>query len=649
MFNFIRKHQRLMQLVLLILILPSFVLIGVSGYTNYVSGDEDLVKIGDSAVTTQDFDLARRNQLNELQRSMGGAFDPAIVDTPEAKQQLLDSLIERRVLIEIASKERFSVSDSALRQAIAAMPELQEDGVFSAQRYNQLLAGAGIASKDFEQSQRAELALSRVVAPVVNTAILPENISAALQKVLLDSRTIQLHTFSADQYLADQQPTDEEIKAWYDKNQEQLRLPDYVNVDYVLLNEEAAVQSVADINEADLIAYYEQNKARFISPARIHLSHILILPGTTDSEHQAAQQLAKELSIKAQANPSAFAELAKTESQDRGSAAAGGELGWITQGNWPEVLQNAVFALKKDEVSGVIEGPDGYHIFKANDFQAEQGQSFDTVRAQITDEVRQQLAAERFADMATQLTNLVYENPESLDVAADALGVPIQQSLGVARDRVLTNTELGLDQQPSSHTSLLEDPRVRRALYSASSLEQQQNAGVIELASDSIIAVRVNQFVPSHVPALEQLYDAVKLQLQQEKALLVARELGESNLLSLKQGADTDLSFTDPTEVSRVNSGQLPKATLDALMAVELEQLPAFVGAQTEDGYQLVKIIGKESVSPDPMIADFLQQQLQQLWGNAQEQAYMLALREQLGTKVLPALEKAMTAELTED
>ena len=104
-----------MQLVLLILILPSFVLIGVSGYSNYVSGDEDLVKVGDQAVTAQEFDMARRNQLNDLQRSMGGAFDPALVDTPAAKQQLLDSLVDRRVLIEIATKERFSVSDSALR------------------------------------------------------------------------------------------------------------------------------------------------------------------------------------------------------------------------------------------------------------------------------------------------------------------------------------------------------------------------------------------------------------------------------------------------------------------------------------------------------------------------------------------------------
>lgn len=646
MFNFIRRHQRLMQLVLLILILPSFVLIGVSGYSNYVSGDEDLVKVGDQAVTAQEFDMARRNQLNDLQRSMGGAFDPALVDTPAAKQQLLDSLVDRRVLIEIATKERFSVSDSALRQAIAAMPELQEDGVFSAQRYNQLLAGAGITTRDFEQSQRAELAISRVLAPIVDTATLPQIINDELQKVLMDSRTVQLHAFTADQFLAEQSVTDEEIKAWYDANQDALRLPDYVNVDFLLLNEDAAVKNVASISEDDLQAYFDQNKARFTSPARINLSHILVLPGSDDSEHQAAQQLAKDLAAKAQANPADFAELAKTSSQDRGSAQSGGELGWITQGNWPEVLQNAVFALRKGEVSGVIEGPDGYHIFKANDFLPEQKQSFESVKAQITDEVRQQLAAERFADMATQLTNLVYENPENLNAAADALGLPIQTAQGVARDRLLNNAELGIDQQAFSTAALLEDPRVRRALYTAQSLEQQQNAGVIELASDSIVAVRVNQFVAAHVPSLDQLHDQVKKQLEQEKALAAAREAGKKQLAELQAGAQATIEFSESLDVSRVDNQQIPKTTLDVLMSAEINQLPAFVGADSDNGFHLVKIVGKDSSSPDPMIADFLQKQLQQLWGNAQEQVVMQALRDQLEVKQLPASEQAMSAEL---
>lgn len=644
MFNFFRQHQRLMQLVLLILILPSFVLIGVSGYSNYVSGDTDIVKVGDQAVTSQEFDMARRNQLNELQRSMGGAFDPELADTLEAKQQLLNALIDRRVLIEIATKERFSVSDSALRNAIASMPELQEDGVFSPQRYNQLLAGAGIASKDFEQSQRAELALNRVIEPVVRSASLPPVVAQALQKVLTESRTIQLHHFNTDAFIAQQHVDEAEIKAWYESHQDQLRLPDYVNADFIVLNEEAAIKNVPTLKEDDLRAYYEQNKARFLTPARIHLSHILIHPGINDTEHQAAQQKAKELAQKAQADPTGFADLAKAESQDTGSASSGGELGWITHGNWPEALQSAVFALNKGDVSGVIEGPDGYHIFKANDFQPEQSQSFDSVRSQITDEVRQQLAAERFAEMATQLTNLVYESPESLDVAADSLGVTVFNAKGIARDRLLDEADIGAQDNP--YASLLDDVRVRRALYAPTSIEQKQNAGVIELSSDTLVAVRVNEFIPSHVPTLDQVQAVVKEQLLRDKALAAAQAAGTTELSQLQAGAKPSVSFGESIEVSRINSQNITKETVDALMRADTTQLPTYVGVSNDDGYELIKIVAKESGSPDPMIEDFLNLQLQQLWGNAQEQAFMQALREQLQVKELPAAQEALNSEL---
>ena len=489
MFNFIRKHQRLMQLVLLILIVPSFVLIGVGGYTNYNSGDEDLVTVGSQAITLQEFDMARRNQLNDMQRSMGERFDPALIDTPQAKQQLLSSLINRRALIEIATTGHFSVSDAALRQAIAKMPEMQVEGVFSAERYNQLLAGAGMSSRDFEQSQRAEQALSRVLLPVIETAELPKDISTELQKILTESRTIEVHNFSADQFTASQEISEQEITAWYESNADQLQLPDYVNADFILLNEAAAVSSVKEVSEEDLQAYYEQNKSRFFTPARTHLSHILIEGGANDSDQEAARQRAKIIADELKKAPDTFADVAKTQSEDKGSAANGGELGWITQGNWPESLEKAVFALNQGDVSGVVEGPDGYHIFKVNAYEAEQSQPFDVVKNDIIEEVRQQLAAEQFAEMATQLTNLVYESPDSLNAAADALGLPIDQGVGVARDRLLSNAELGITAQPVKGAELLDDPRVRRALYSSQSLEQGQNAGLIELSSDSIIAV----------------------------------------------------------------------------------------------------------------------------------------------------------------
>ena len=646
MFNFIRKHQRLVLLVILILILPSFVLIGVSGYSSYTSGDDELVTVGDQAITSQEYDAARRNQLAMLQRSMGGAFDPALFETPQARQQLLDSLVDRLVLIEIATKDHFSVSDTALRQAIAATPELQENGTFSPELYTRLLAQQGISIKDFEQSQRAELALRRVIEPVIQTAVLPDFILSELEEILLETRLVQTYDVMVSDLQDQQTVTDDEIQTWYQANQDQLRLPDYVNVDYVLLNEDAAVQSVPAVSEEDLSAYYEQNKTRFVTPARTNISHILLQ--TSGSNAQEVLQAAKDLAQQAKAAPATFAELAKQHSQDKGSAASGGELGWITQGTWPEVLQNAVFALQEGEVSDVIEGPDGYHIFKVNAFQPEQNQPFESVRAELAEEVRQQLAAEKFAEMATQLTQLVYESPDSLEAAADALGLDVLQAQGVTRDRVLSATELGLEGDSSAHLDLLTDPRVRRALYSAQSLQDKQNAGVIEIASDTIVAVRVNEFVPEHVPSLEQLHDQVLVALQQEKAVAAARALGQEQLAALQAGDAANIEFSPEQSVSRIAPGALSGNSIEALMAPEADQLPAYVGVDLPSGYQIIKVLSQEQIDLSPMLSAAIQGQLQQVWTNAQEQAFMAALREQLGVKQLPEADAVLFADSEE-
>src|SRR5690606_9581551 len=252
MFDFIRTHQRLMQLVLLVLILPSFVLIGVSGYTNYVSGDHDIVTLAGTSITQQEFDQARRNQLQQLQQTSQGGFDPAILDNPAARSALLESLIDRRLLVETARKERFSVSDATLRQTIAAMPQLQVDGRFSAERYNEVLASAGLTTRDFEQSQRGELALNRVLGPVAMTATVPALVADQLKLALTEQRTVRLLAYPASEHENSVTISDADIQAWYDANKQSLELPEQVSVQYLLLNEAAAMENLPEISDEDL-------------------------------------------------------------------------------------------------------------------------------------------------------------------------------------------------------------------------------------------------------------------------------------------------------------------------------------------------------------------------------------------------------------
>uniref|UniRef100_UPI00333F87A3 SurA N-terminal domain-containing protein n=1 Tax=Castellaniella defragrans TaxID=75697 RepID=UPI00333F87A3 len=649
MFDFIRTHQRLMQLILLILVVPSFVLIGVSGYSTYVSGDHAIAEVGKASVTQDEFDEARRNQLQQMQASSQGRFDPALLDNPQARRALLDQLIDRRVQILVAADKHFSVSDGALRRDIAAMPQMQVEGQFSADRYNEVLAAAGLTPRDFEAGQRAELALGRVLGPVGATAGLPQPVLDGIKRALTEERTVALRVFKPADHADGVRVEDQDIQAWYDANQDELRLPEQVSAYYIVLDEAAALAGVPTVDEARLKEYYEQNKAKYVLPARINVSHILIkLPaGATDDVDRQALAKAKDLAERARAEPSQFAELARKESQDAGTARNGGELGWVQRGVWPLNLEQAVFALSKGEISDPVKGQDGYHVFIVNDKQAEKGETFAEARPKIEDEVRHQLAAERFADMATKLTGLVYDNSTSLEPAAKALGLELRHATGIARDRLLDKDDAGPQAASASpDVALLGDVRVRQALFSSQVLADKQNSGVIEISPDTMLAVRVDTVEPAHVPALDLVRDRIRERLVAERTQQATVAAGEAALLAL-QGAQEPSAegFGEPLAISRLNPMGLSKTVLDTAFGAPAVKLPAFAGTALPQGYVIVRVDQVQDGTTDNPALDGLGAQLAQVWAGTEERAVMAGLRHQLQVRLTPEGEKMIAGE----
>lgn len=650
MFDFIRSHQRLMQFVLLVLIVPSFALIGVSGYSSYVSGDHDLVKVGESAVTMQEFERARTNQLRQMQEASPGGFDPAVLDAPQVRAALLESLVDYRVQAATAAQERFSVSDTALRQSIAAMPQLQLNGEFSPERYNDALAAVGMTTRDFEQSQRFELALSRVLGPVAKTASMPPAVIQHLEHALTDARIVRLHRYTADAFLDEISVSDSDIKAWYDEHKQNFEIPDQASAQYLLLDEAAAMANLPKVTDSDLKNYYEQNKARFTQPGRINLSHIQINApaGASPEERDAALEQATKVAEMAQNDPAAFSELAKEHSQDAGSARNGGSLGWVTQGTWPAALDTAIFALDEGQVSDVVEGPGGYHVFIANEVRAEQIQTLDDVRDTVQDEILHQMGAERFADMATRLTGLVYDNPDSLEPAAQALGVNLKVAGGITRDGLLPTEQAGADAAAASQdASILADVRVRQALFSPQVLNERQNSGIIEISPDTMLVVRVQDIKPAHIPELDQVADRIREQLISQQAHEQAVAAGQSALSELVQDGnnaidESSYDFGEPLTVSRINPQGLEKSVLDAALALDSDATPGYAGVENSRGFVLVYVEGVAEQSADAGLLAALPAELTQLWGQAEERAVLKAMRVQAKVEFLPEAQEAV-------
>jgi peptidyl-prolyl cis-trans isomerase D len=648
MFDFIRSHRRWMQLVLLLLVVPSFLFFGIEGYVGFMSKDKDLAEVNGVAITQPEFDAVRRNQLEELRQMLGAQFDAEAIDTPAFRERILNDMIDRLVIAEAAMQGRYTVSDEQIRDTIASIPAVQQNGVFSPERYRQVLAAQGMTPADFEMRVRSDLILSQVLGPIGSTASAPTRVVDELMTALTQQRTVALRRFNASAYAGDVQVTEADILAWYDANAETLRLPESVNIEYVVLDEDAASTGLT-VLAAEIEAFYQQNQARYGQPEQRRVSHILreVAPDADQATKDAAKAKAQELVDRLKADPSQFAALASEYSQDPGSASQGGDLGWISKDTLVPEVEEAVFKLEPNTISEVIESPFGYHVGVVTQIQAASIKPLDQVRDEVEAEVMRQMASARFAELASGLTSLVYDQRDALEPIAQQLGLELRKVQGLSRNGLLPDA-LFVRVAPVSDAQqeVLNNPRVLQVAFSPDVLQDRFNSGVIETAPGTLVALRVDQVNPSVVPALAQVTDLIREQLVSEGALKLARQAGQAAFSAIAGGSEQPVGFAPDEVVSRQDSGNLSSAELGAVMKLPETQVPKAIGVDTPDGYSILDVKAVNAGEPLPQAnQQQFKNQLSQAWGRAEEQAALQVLRRLFNVQILPDAQTVIEGE----
>jgi len=649
MFDFIRNHQRWMQLILLLLIVPSFVFFGVQGYSGFMATEPELVSVGDQPITLGQFNQARTAQLEQYRNALGGQFDPAAFDTPEFREQLLNRMIDEQTVALAAAKGRYSVSDETLRRTIAAIPAVQENGQFSSQRYRDVLAAQGMNPTTFELGLRRDLAIAQVLQPIGLTARVPFEVADKILLLLTEKRTVERRIFPAADFAKSVNVTDEDIKNWYDNNQAKLIVPENVEVQFVVLNEQAASKDIK-VSDESIQSFYKQNQSRYGQPERRRVSHILLeLPAAAnDAVKSQARVKAEDIAKRASASPQSFAALAKEFSQDTGSANQGGDLGWISKNMLVPQVESAVFDLERGKISGVVESPFGFHVINVVDIQPASVKSLADVKEDITNEIRKQLAAEQFAQLGTKLTSLVYDQRDSLTPIATALNLPIRTASGLTREGLLPASQRSAVEISDENQGILGHIKVRQAAFSSDVFKEKLNSGVIEVSPDVIVALRVAAVHPAHVPALSAVSEQIKQRLIDERALAAAKSAGLALLNASKLDPTSEAKdFESPIEVTRQQPASLPREQLEAVMSASSNPLPSFVGVEGTDQYTVFKLSKVEAgAAPELAQVAQLQNQLSQAWGAAEEQAALKVLRQEYKVKMLPDASKLISGEL---
>jgi peptidyl-prolyl cis-trans isomerase D len=438
--------------------------------------------------------------------------------------------------------------------------------------------------------------------------------------ILGETRVVRALVLTPQSFAAQVKTDDAAVSAYYKANAARFKAPETVKLAYAILSQDQLAQGLT-VTPQEVQQYYQQHQAEFGAEQR-RASHILLtLPkGAPAQEQQRVKAEAEALLKQLQANPSSFAQLARSRSQDPGSAVKGGDLGFFARGAMVKPFDDAVFAMKPGQISGLVKSDYGYHIIRLD--QVKQP-DLEAVKPQVEQRLRQQKAASTFRSKVESLTELAYQQGDSLKGVADALKLTVQQSDWISRAK-------------PANDPVLSNPKVLAAAFSSDVLQHKHNSEPIDLGNNTMVVVRVTDHQPAHQPKLDEVRDVIKAELISAEGAKLAAARGQALLAALKSGKGSEASNWSPAHpVSRQNSSNLPEADMRAVFAADIGKLPAFAGVKHDTGEYVIYRVDQVMAAPaaTPEQRQQLSGIIAQMNANAQAMSYLTVLRQKYPVK----------------
>ncbi|MGH8090542.1 MAG: SurA N-terminal domain-containing protein [Rudaea sp.] len=594
---------------------------GIQQYFNPRS-ETYVATVNGHEISQDEFRERYNNYRAQMQRMMGAQFDAQAFDTPERKRELLDQLINEQLLLQANDKLGAVVPVSTVRDEIMGIPAFQVDGKFSADQYRMLLAAQRKSSEEFEQSVSQDIALRQLTGQVALSSLVTDsdvNAYLRLRDQTRDFWFVKLPKPDAVTPIAEA-----DIAAYYKAHGNDFMTPEEVSLDYVELD---AAKMHGDVkpDDAALKQMYDEQKTKFVSPEQREASHILIAVGKNADAAAQKAALAKAESIEKELKAGKdFATLAKADSDDMGSKAQGGDLGWLEKGVTDPAFETALFSMKKGDVSDPVKSEDGYHIIWLRDVHAQAVRSFDEVKAELAKKYVDEQREHQYSDVSGKLTDAIYQDPTSLAPAAKTLGLTVQKTALFSRN---------------GGTGIAANPAVVKAAFSNNVLAEGNSSDPIELGTDHIVVVRVDQHVKPEPKPLDAVREQIRAKLSAQQVAKAAKERADTLLARLQKGEALDkvaaqikLAPVEEKGIGR-NAANLEKPLIDAVFALPLpvsgKSEPGMV-ALHDDVYALFQLDAVKDGDPtklDPRTREAALNQLRQGLGYEAVSGFIDSLR----------------------
>ena len=627
MFDFVRKHTKVMQFVLFLLIVPSFVLFGLEGYNRYQDSGAPVARVDGRDILQGEWDNAHKAEVDRFRQSMPNV-DPQALDSPQARYGTLERMVRDRVLGAAAVESKLVTSDAQLarelqtNQTIAALRG--PDGKLDMARYRQLVGAQGMTPEMFENQVRADLSTRQVLSGVGGTSFASPSVAAAALNAYYEKREVQVAMFAAQAFAAKVNPSEADLEAFYKQNAAMFQAPEEATIEYVVLDLETVMKGIP-VSESDLKTYFEQNVQRLAGQEERRASHILVAApgGAPAAEREKAKAKAQELLAAVKKAPDSFADIARKNSQDPGSASRGGDLDFFTRGAMAKPFEDAAFALKKGEISDLVETEFGYHIIRLTDIKTPRQRTFEEMKPELETELKKQQAQRKFAETADTFSNGVYEQADSLKPVADRLKLEVRTAGNVTRTPA-----------PGAKGPLA-SPKFLAALFSADAIEKKRNTEAVETAPSQLTSGRIVKYTPARTVPFAEVKDKVRERYVAARSAELARQEGTAKLAAWKANPAT-AEMPAAVTVSREEAQKHPPGLVEAALRADPATLPAFVGVDLgPQGYavaRVVKVLPRPAQSPEAARQEL--DQYARAWGAAENMAYLNVLKERFKAQV---------------
>lgn len=484
----------------------TFAISGVSSYFSS-SADTTVAVVNGEEVGRAKFEQSLQNARNRMKQQFGDMFDNLAADPAymaNFRSQVLEQLIDETLFRQHAATMNLTVSDAKIKQTLMAMPEFQVDGKYDNDRYIAVLRQSNLTGEQLAEMMRNDMLRNQYLQGMSSSEFALPSELKRLIGLQQQTRDLKYLTVTAASFADKVTVEDKALQDWYQLNSQRYATPEQIAVQYVELKAADLAKDIV-VSDADAQAYYDANTNRYVSEERRRVSHILL-----ESADESADVKAKAEALLAQIQQGAdFATLAKANSADTLSAENGGDLDFISRNVMEPEFEDAAFKLAKvGDVSAVVKTSFGYHIIKLTELEAAKQKPFADVKAEIIASLTAEKATERFHELQQKLAEVSYEISDSLDEAAKAIGVTVQQSPVFAKA-----------QAPAA----LNQPRLVEALFKPDFIAGGINSDVIDLGDQHIVVARVTE----HQPAKVRAFDEVKADVRQAYVAEQSAELAQ--------------------------------------------------------------------------------------------------------------------------